>query len=286
MNIMKMKKLLTVLLVAVLTVGCVFAFAACKKPPKYKVGAQEGTTGALYLKGDADMNFGGFQNIESKTYDSIGQAVDDMLNGNINCVVGDIEPAKAVAALKAGKVKVIDVALSTESYAIGVNKEDAQLLSSINATLAEMGENGKLAEIIANYNNENYDPEGVSAGTVDNTKSQLVVATNADFKPFEYKKGDKFVGIDIEIAKYIADKLEMELVIKDMNFDSVVTSVGKNGVDIAMAGLTVKESRKISVNFSDSYYTDSYQVLIVKADDTTFDGCTTKAEIEAKLKSL
>ena len=70
-----------------------------------------------------------------------------------------------------------------------------------------------------------------------------------------------------------------------MDFDAVVTSVGNNGVDIAIAGLTVKESRKKSVNFTDSYYTDSYQVLIVKADDTTFDNCKTKEDVENILKN-
>ena len=95
-----------------------------------------------------------------------------------------------------------------------------------------------------------------------------------------------FVGIDIEIAKYIAQELGMELVIKDMEFDSVVTSVGTNGIDIALAGLTVTESRKVSVTFSDSYFDGSYQVIIVKDGDTTFDECVTKEDVENILKSL
>ena len=124
--------------------------------------------------------------------------------------------------------------------------------------------------------------EGIDSKAYDANKDQLVVATNAAFPPFEYKMGKKFAGIDMEIAKGFADYLGVELVISDMDFDSVVTSVGKNGVDIAMAGLTVNEERKESVNFTDSYYNAS-QVVIVKEGDTSLDGKTTAAEIDAVL---
>ncbi len=116
----------------------------------------------------------------------------------------------------------------------------------------------------------------------DANKDQLVVATNAAFAPFEYKMGNKFAGIDMEIAKGLADYLGWEIVIKDMDFDAVVTSVGKNGIDIAMAGLTVNEKRKESVNFTDSYYNAS-QVVIVKDGDTSLDGLTTKEAIDAAI---
>ena len=71
-----------------------------------------------------------------------------------------------------------------------------------------------------------------------------------------------------------------------MDFDAVVTSVGNNGVDVAMAGLSVTATRKQSVNFSDAYYEGAYQVLIVKEGDTTFEGCETAADIETILKAL
>ena len=115
-----------------------------------------------------------------------------------------------------------------------------------------------------------------------NDGSQLIVATNAAFAPFEYKDGDKFAGIDIEIAAYLADKLGMELVIQDMDFDAVVTSVGKNNVDIAMAGLTVNETRKQSVNFTESYY-NAAQMLVVLDSETAFDNCKSADDVLAKL---
>lgn len=281
-----LKKVTLILVVMAMVVGMCFALTACgKDTAKIKIGAQAGTTGELYLKGDADMSFKGFGNVEPKPYDSIGLAVQDMINGNINYVVGDIEPAKAAVKSIAG-AKVINVPLSTETYAIGVNKEDPALLAAINTKLAAMKLDGSLKAIIDNYNDTAYVPATVPGGTVDAGKNQLVLATNAEFAPFEYKIGNEFAGIDIEIAKVLAKEFNMELVILDMEFDSVVLSVGKNNVDIALAGLTVKESRKQVVSFSDGYFEGSYQVLIVKEGDTTFDGCTTKAQIEEKLKSL
>ncbi len=122
----------------------------------------------------------------------------------------------------------------------------------------------------------------VESAVYDANKKQLVVATNAAFPPFEYKMGNKFAGIDMEIAKGFADYLGWEIVIMDMDFDAVVTSVGKNGVDIAMAGLTVNESRKQSVNFTNSYYNAS-QVVIVRDGDTSLNGLTTAAQIDAVL---
>lgn len=280
----KFSKILVIVLALATLVGACFAFAACNDS-KVKIGAQQGTTGLFYLQGNADMNFSGYSNIDAMQYDSIGQAVQDMINGNISYVVGDVAVAREAASLVGG-AHIIDIPLSTEEYAIGVDPDQPELLADINEVLTEMRSNGTLEQIISNYENEDYTPVGVPAGSVNSSANQLVMATNAEFAPFESKQGELFVGIDIEIAQYIANALNMELVIVDMEFDSVVTSVGTNGIDIALAGLTVTESRKVSVTFSDSYYKGSYQVIIVKDGDTTFDECTTAEDVENILKSL
>lgn len=114
--------------------------------------------------------------------------------------------------------------------------------------------------------------------TVENGK--FTVSTNTPFSPFEYAEGNTYYGVDIEIAKLFADKYNLELVIKDVPFETVVTEVSTGFCDIAMAGLTVSESRAKVVNFTDTYY-DAYQHIIVNADDTSFDGLTTVAEVEA-----
>lgn len=96
-------------------------------------------------------------------------------------------------------------------------------------------------------------------------KKTLKMATNAYFPPYEYYDGDKIVGIDADIAQAIADKLGMELVIEDMEFNSIISAVQSGNVDFGMAGMTVTEDRLKNVDFSESYAT-GVQVVIVKAD--------------------
>lgn len=181
------------------------------------------------------------------------------------------------------KVKVINIKLTEEEYAFGVDKAQPELLQQINSILAEIKADGSFQKVMDKYFN-GQEGDGIVSANYDASKNQFVVATNAEFAPFEYMDGDKFYGVDMEIAKIIADKLGQELVIKNMDFDAVCTSVGKNGVDVAMAGLTVNETRKQSVSFTDSYYNAS-QVLVVKADNTAFDNCKTAKDVEAVLNA-
>ena len=94
---------------------------------------------------------------------------------------------------------------------------------------------------------------------------KLVMATNAAFPPYEYIEGGKVVGIDAEIAEKIAEKLGMELEIKDVDFDTIIAGVQTGKYDIGMAGLTVTDERKEKVNFSTSY-AKGIQAVIVAED--------------------
>jgi polar amino acid transport system substrate-binding protein len=182
------------------------------------------------------------------------------------------------------KVKVIDIELSDEVYALGVDKNNDELLQQANDFIKEIKENGQLDEICNHYFGDG-EPVGVTSAKEDSSKDQLVIATNAEFEPFEYKQGDQYLGIDMEVVKALADKLGKELVIKDMKFDAVVLSVQQQKADIAAAGLTVSDTRKEQVNFTESYYSAS-QKLVVKGDDTTFDNCETKEDVEAILNGF
>ena len=181
-------------------------------------------------------------------------------------------------ATSAAKVKVVDIELSSEEYAFGVDKKQPELKEKCNELLKEMKSSGELEEI-SNHFFGDGEPVAVTSAKQDNSKDQLVVATNAEFAPFEYKEGDKFYGIDMEIAKLLADKLGKELVIVDMAFDAVLLSVQQQKADIGMAGLTVTEERAKQVDFSDPYY-NAAQKIICKADDKTFDNCKTKEDVD------
>lgn len=194
---------------------------------------------------------------------------------------GKEETSKKANSLK---VKVIDIKLTEEEYAFGVDKNQPELLTAVNSFIAEIKANGKFDEICNKYFGDGT-PTAVISAKSDESKNQLVVATNAAFEPFEYTKGDKYYGVDMEIAAELAKKLGKELVIKNMDFDSVCLSVGQHKCDIAMAGLTIKEDRKEYVDFTNAYYQAS-QKLIVKDDDTTFGKCKTKEDVEKILNTF
>lgn len=94
-------------------------------------------------------------------------------------------------------------------------------------------------------------------------KDTLVMATNAEFPPYEYYEGEEIVGIDAEIAAAVAGELGMELKIEDMAFDSIIAAVTSGKADIGAAGMTVTPEREESVSFTDTY-ARATQVIIVK----------------------
>ena len=193
----------------------------------------------------------------------------------------DSSEAGSGSASSKKTAKVIEIDLTDEQYAFGVDKEQPELLTQVNDFIKSMNEDGTFEEICNHYFGDG-EPVAVESATLDANKDQLIVATNAAFEPFEYTKGDSYYGIDMEIAKLLADELGKELVIENMDFDAVCLSVSQQKCDIAMAGLTINEEREEYVTFTDSYYSAS-QRLIVPSNVTTFDDCKTADDVAAKL---
>lgn len=175
-------------------------------------------------------------------------------------------------------LKILDTEYANEDYAICVAKENTELLNQINAALAEIKADGTQQKIVDKYiSGVEHDLEFQKDAE---GKEELHMATNAQFPPYEYYDGDKIVGIDAEMAAAIADKLDKKLVIDDMDFDAIITSVQTGKSDMGMAGMTVTEERLQSISFSDNY-AKGIQVVIVpedskitSVDDLFADGAT------------
>ena len=260
-----LKKILAV----VLALSLLFCFAGCGKEeakvvkgvddlPGAKIGVQLGTTGDIYAS-DYEK--------EGSTIERYSKGADAILaltKGKIDCVIIDNEPAKAFVKANKG-LKILEEEFAIEDYAICVAKENNALKDELNKALKELKEEGVIDQIVKNYIGD--DTKGtcpyVSPENVDRSKGELHMATNAFFEPYEYYDGKKIVGIDAEIALAICDKLGYKLVIDDMEFDSIITAVSTGKADFGMAGMTVTDERKESVNFTDSYAT-GIQVIIVK----------------------
>lgn len=106
---------------------------------------------------------------------------------------------------------------------------------------------------------------------------KLIMSTNAQFPPYELVadgegfNGTGFEGIDIEIAYALAEKLGLELVIDDMEFDSALLAVQNNAADIMLAGLSYSTDRDEVMDFSDSYATGVQVVIVKEGSDVTMD---------------
>lgn len=222
------------------------------------IGVQLGTTGDQ-LATEYEQNEGS----TVERYNKGADAIQALKQGKIDCVIIDGNPAKAFVD-KNDDLMILDEELSSEEYAMCVNKDNAELTEEINGALAQLKEDGTLDSIIANYIGDEVgqhpytSPEGV-----DRSKGTLVMATNAAFEPYEYYESQEIVGIDPDIAQAVCDILGYELKIEDMEFDAIVNAVVSGKADFGAAGMTVTEDRLLSVDFTDTYTTSS-QVIIVK----------------------
>lgn len=92
--------------------------------------------------------------------------------------------------------------------------------------------------------------------------SEIKIATNAEFEPFEYKDGDKIVGIDIDIAKKIAESLNVQTKINDVSFDAVTLELNSGNCDFAIAAMSYSGDKAQNVDFSDAYYYSKQAVIV------------------------
>ncbi len=184
-----------------------------------------------------------------------------------------------------GEAKIIEMPLSKPcNYYIGVKKSNSALLQQVNEFIAKSKADGTINKIIGNYYCENnaqvINSAGESAGG-----NQFVVATDARNPAFEEKESDGFSGIDIELAKALAEHLGKTLVIKDVNPDSFGTILEDGDADAVISCLTDSVELKEKMSFSEPYFSAT-QVLIVNATDNRFDGCENSEAAETIIREL
>ena len=221
-----------------------------------KIGVQQGTTGDLSVTDEF-----GDENVER--YNKGFEAVQALTQGKIDAVVIDDLPAQEFVKQSEG-LKILDGAYSEEQYALCFAKDNQELCDQVNEVIQELKDDGTFDEIANSYigdsAGENYYE---SPADVDRSGGTLVMATNAEFPPYEYYEGDEIIGLDADFAQAIADRLGMDLKIEDMAFDSIIPAVTSGKADFGAAGMTVTEERQQQVLFSDTYYT-ARQGIIVK----------------------
>lgn len=217
------------------------------------IAVQLGTTGDAYASDVSDA--------EVKRFNKASDAVKALEIGDVDAVLVDLEPAKFLIEGNRN-LKILDEAFSEEQYAVAVSKSNPELTEKINGALAELQADGTLDAIKDYWINSN---DGYASVTLDPNapNGTLKMVTNAEFPPYESLEGEEIIGFDIDMMKAVCDRLDMNLEIENMDFDSLLQAVSSGMADIAAAGITVNDERLEIVDFTDSYTTSS-QVLIVR----------------------
>lgn len=225
-----------------------------------KVGVIEGTTAEIYASDFGDDS----TKIQVEKFPTLAETVDALLEGKIDAVLTDDAPAK-VFADKNPSLRILNEVFKEESYAGVVAKKNMGLLDSINIALIQMRAMGVYDSIFDSYigGQIKYSvPQDSVSGPV------LKVATNAEFPPFEFRSAEKgVVGIDIEIARYVANYLERPVEIIDMDFDHIIDSVRSGTVDLGLAAFSVTEEREQLINFTDHYATSKIVVMVRSGEE-------------------
>lgn len=230
----------------------------------FKVGVITYSTGDVF----ATEDFGEDAIIR---YNDVTAAVEALKNGKVDAVISDYEIAKTSVAENKG-FKILETAYSIEEYAICFPKKST-LNTEIEAVLKELIADGSVKRIVDKYININGCSEDIVGVPVSNTSASernLIVGTSADFQPYEYIDGDYYYGIDIEIAKLLADKLGYNLIIVNNTFESVVPAVAAYKYDMGIAALVDTDERREAVDFSIPYLTNT-QVVIVPENSSIKD---------------
>lgn len=93
----------------------------------------------------------------------------------------------------------------------------------------------------------------------------LLVAVDTAFVPFEFKQGDKYVGFDVDLWDSIAKELKLDYKLQPMDFSGILPALQTKNVDVALAGITIKDERKKVIDFSDGYYDSGFMLMVPTA---------------------
>ena len=222
-----------------------------------KVGVQLGTTGDLTVSNISD--------VKVERYNKGNDAIQSLLRKKIDAVILDEQPA-LVFMEKNPELEILSHPFAEEEYAIAVAKEKAKLKKDVNRILAQAKTDGTIREIIAGYisGEKRFSPPVA----VDSSGGVLRVATNATFPPYEYYENGKVTGIDIDLAKLIAARLNKKLIIEEMEFDAIISALQSGKADLGISGISATPDRMKNIDFTLPYAL-SKQVIIVRSQKTT-----------------
>ena len=146
-----------------------------------------------------------------------------------------------------------------------IKKGNDELGQKLDDALTKLKEDGTLDEIVSHWIGDDADQQSYTRDDSVERTGTLVMATNAEFPPYESVDGDTIVGVDVDMMQAVCDEIGMELKVENMEFDSIIAAVQSGKADVGVAGMTVTPDREENVSFTQGYATTT-QVIIVRKD--------------------
>ena len=218
------------------------------------IGTQIGTTGFI-LAGD-------IEGAVVEPYNKGADAIQALKQSKVDAVIIDSETAKEFVK-KNDDLMILDDPLDNEEYSIAYKKGNTELGKKLDDALTELKADGTLDSIVSHWIGDEADHASFTPDQSISRDGVLVMATNAEFPPYESIDGGDIVGIDVDMMWAVCDKLGMSLEIENMEFDSIIAAVNSGKADVGVAGMSVTPERQENVDFTQGYAT-STQVIIVR----------------------
>ena len=217
------------------------------------IGTQLGTTGYI-LAGD-------IENATVEGYNKGADAIQALKQGKNDAVIIDMETAKAFVS-KNPDLRILDEPFDNEEYSIAYRIGDDELGAKLESALTELKNDGTLDSIVSHWIGDDADHVSYTPDSSIERTGTLTMATNAEFPPYESMEGGEIVGIDPDMMRAVCDKLGMELIIENMEFDSIITAVTSGKADVGVAGMSVTEDRLKNVNFTQGYAVSTQAIVV------------------------
>ncbi len=195
-----------------------------------------------------------FPNAKFKYYNNTIDAVLSVKAGQADAAADD-EPILRNIVAKNGGLVLLPEMITIDNYAFGVQANNHELKNNIDRVITDLKNNGDYDEMIWRWFPKSGNPKPMRAIPSSETKGVLRLGTSSLTEPFSFMDGSGgIVGLDIELARYVAKKLDKKLVIVNMEFGALIPALISGKVDMIASCITITEERAKQILFSEPYY--------------------------------
>lgn len=258
-----MKKMFSVACVGVM-VSAVAMFAGCSKREKVAQLQQlDGKEFAVPTGTVADkLVLSKFPNAKFKYFNSVLDAALAVKAGKADAAAYDEPILKNIAAKNSG-LTVLPEMITKDNYGFAVQLDKQELKKNIDAVVAELKKNGTYDAMLQRWLPKSGNPAPMPEIKLTGAKGVLKLGTASVTEPFSFIDGSqKVVGLDIELARYVAQKLDMTLEVVNMDFGAMIPALISGKVDMIGACITITDERAKKVLFSEPYYSGGIAALV------------------------